>query len=525
MNTLQDKIRGSFIGGAAGDALGYPVEGLKDFKKIKEVFGEDGITKLTPPWLAGGEKYDKALISDDTQMTLFTANGILNATRKKADMKSSICEAYLEWYLIQTGQKSKKFKDCWVAGVSELNKRRGPGRTCLSSLRAIYRGHDPVNDSKGCGGVMRVAPIPLYAVVDNRMAIMDAAHLAGETAELTHKNPLGFIPAALAAHIIYRLASDGKPTRQALDNYIQEGMGAMEKLYPQYPSDVKYMDELCDKAITLANNYRPDLENIESIGGGWSGEEALAIALYCTLRHFDNFEQALIAAVNHAGDSDSTGAITGNILGAAVGYDAIPEKFKDDLELHDVILYMADDIYKGRITYSREVWLYLNPDKESIAEKLKRCQQKMMNLSINVDRAMEKKITTGNRSFLRPMEEHVVIPMDLFIPEKAWVFIKRGRYDYEMEEHWYMYCDESTIRYYRSWTGCCVYIATYEIVSGGVRVTQLKSRRVPPRPNLRFDKDDVDLFLELLQEDMIVWPIGGSWGVLIEKKSNNEGHE
>jgi len=507
MNTLQDKIRGSFIGGAAGDALGYPVEGLKDFKKIKEVFGEDGITKLTPPWLVGGEKYDKALISDDTQMTLFTANGILNAKRKKIDMRSGICEAYLEWYLIQTGQKSRKFKDCWVAGIPELNKRRGPGKTCLSSLRAIYRGHDPVNDSKGCGGVMRVAPIPLYAVVDNRMAIMDAAHLAGEAAELTHKNPLGFIPAALAAHIIYRLVSDGKPTRQALGNYIQEGMGAMEKLYPQYPSDVKYIGELCEKAIKLANNCRPDLENIESIGGGWSGEETLAIALYCSLRHFDDFGHALIAAVNHAGDSDSTGAVTGNILGTAIGYDAIPEKFKENLELHDLILHMADDICEGGITYTREVQVYLKHDMESIAEKQKRCQQKMMELSIDVDWALKKKLTTGNRWSLRPMEGHVVIPMDLFIPEKAWVFIRRGRYDYEMDEHWYMYCDETTIRYYRSWTGCCVYIATYEPVNGGVRVTRLESRRVPPRPNTEFDKEDVDLFLELLRGDMTVWPI------------------
>jgi ADP-ribosylglycohydrolase len=231
-----------------------------------------------------------------------------------------------------------------------MNHRRGPGNTCISSLYAIYKGYDPINNSKGDGGVMRVAPIPLYAVVDNRMSIADAARLAGDAAEITHQNPLGFIPAALVAHIIYRLALDEAPNRDLFERYIHEGMAAMEKLYPQYPSDVKYMGELCDKAFMLASNTRPDLENIESIGGGWTGEEALAIALYCAVRHFDNFEQALIAAVNHAGDSDSTGAITGNILGAAVGYDAIPQKFKDELELHDVILHMADDIYRGEVT-------------------------------------------------------------------------------------------------------------------------------------------------------------------------------
>ena len=110
------------------------------------------------------------------------------------------------------------------------------------------------------------------------------------------------------------------------------------------------MGELCDKLIMLAHNDRPDLENVESIGGGWTGEEALAIALYCATRHFDNFEQALIAAVNHAGDSDSTGAVTGNILGAAIGYRNIPQFFWDDLELHDVILHMADDLYRGEVT-------------------------------------------------------------------------------------------------------------------------------------------------------------------------------
>ena len=97
------------------------------------------------------------------------------------------------------------------------------------------------------------------------------------------------------------------------------------------------------------NRHHPVLD-VEKFGGGWTGEEALVIALYCSLRFLDNFEEAMIAAVNHAGDTDSTGAITGNILGAALGYEAIPQFYKDDLELHDLILHMADDLYHGEIT-------------------------------------------------------------------------------------------------------------------------------------------------------------------------------
>ena len=78
--------------------------------------------------------------------------------------------------------------------------------------------------------------------------------------------------------------------------------------------------------------------------------ESLAMAIYCTVKYFNNFEQAMIASVNHRGDSDSVGAVTGNILGVVVGYDAIQQSFKDNLELHDVILHVADDIWNGETT-------------------------------------------------------------------------------------------------------------------------------------------------------------------------------
>ena len=343
MYSLQDRIRGSLIGGAVGDALGYPVEFMGE-KQIVHHFGERGITRFSL------NHNDMAVVSDDTQMTLFTANGLLNAKRLGIAPKFSICRAYIEWYLTQTGEKPKKFNDCWISAIPELNARRAPGTTCMSALDAIYRGREPQNNSKGCGGVMRVAPIPLYAAVDERMSIEEADRLAGDTAEITHLHPLGYIPAALMSHIIYRLALDPEPTQESMQRYIREGVERMRELYTSTPQEVEYMADLAEEALLLTNNKASDLDNVIHLGEGWTGEEALAIALYCALKHFDNFEDAMIAAVNHGGDSDSTGAVCGNILGTAVGYEFIPQFYKDNLEMHDLILHIADDLWRGDVT-------------------------------------------------------------------------------------------------------------------------------------------------------------------------------
>ena len=343
MYSLQDRIRGSLIGGAIGDALGYPVEFMGE-KQIVHHFGERGITRFSL------DLNGKAVVSDDTQMTLFTANGLLNAKRLGIAPKYGICRAYIEWYMTQTGEKSKKFNDCWISDIPELNVRRAPGNTCMSALNSIFRGGEPQNNSKGCGGVMRVAPIPLYAAVDERMSIEEANRLAGDAAENTHLHPLGYISAALMSHIIYRLTLDTEPTQESLKRYIREGVEMMRKLYASTPKEVEFMADLAEEAILLTNNKASNLDNVKRLGEGWTGEEALAIALYCALKHFDNFEEAIIAAVNHSGDSDSTGAVCGNILGAAIGYEAIPQFYKDDLEMHDLILHLADDLWRGEVT-------------------------------------------------------------------------------------------------------------------------------------------------------------------------------
>ena len=189
---------------------------------------------------------------------------------------------------------------------------------------------------------MRVAPLALHykpeSAADQARLDMDGAEIAA----ITHGHPLGYLPAAILTHIIsIGVYGGGKLLlREAVD----EAWTAVRNMFTDtVPArDLNTMECLITKAKELAVTEGSDEEHIRAIGDGWSGDEALAIAIYCSLRYPDNFSKAVIAAVNHSGDSDSTGAVTGNILGSWLGYEAIEEKWKTNLEMKGLLLEMAE---------------------------------------------------------------------------------------------------------------------------------------------------------------------------------------
>jgi ADP-ribosylglycohydrolase len=349
-------IRGSIFGGAVGDALGYPVEFLQEDAIFKK-YGKKGITEFEIDPASG-----KALISDDTQMTLFTANGLLvgdtrdNLRGIRGEPRFYVFNAYKDWYKTQQqpglalNQSTLDYENrrySWLLDVPELYSRRAPGNTCLAALRDGAEYEDYIearrNDSKGCGGIMRIAPVALdYHDVYIEAIDLEAAQIAAST----HGHSLGYMPAAMLAHIINRIVFPPDGKMMELKDIILESMQTATKLFAG-DENIEYLVDLINLAISLAQTDNDDLENIHRLGEGWVAEETLAIAVYCTLKYQNDFESGVVAAVNHKGDSDSTGAVTGNILGALLGYDAIPDKWKHNLEISDVILEIADDICHG----------------------------------------------------------------------------------------------------------------------------------------------------------------------------------
>ena len=318
-----DKIQGCLIGGAAGDALGYAVE----FDMENDIFGRYGNNGITEYALRNGE----ALISDDTQMTLFTAVALLKGT----DYIMQINQAYLDWYETQYGSRNTGYT--WLMEVKELHSPRAPGGTCLTALRNGGMGtfENPINHSKGCGGVMRVAPIGLYCRED-------VCLLGAKAAALTHGHELGYIPAGMLSELVYLIMHQEGDLKDLVINSLENTKAVFGN-----KEHFAYFESLIHKAILLAEENKNDLDCIHALGEGWVGEEALAIAIYSCLKYKDDFEKAIIVAVNHKGDSDSTGAIAGNILGAYLGVHAIPSKFIEHLELKDVIIKVANDLTGG----------------------------------------------------------------------------------------------------------------------------------------------------------------------------------
>ncbi|MHB1457325.1 MAG: ADP-ribosylglycohydrolase family protein [Armatimonadota bacterium] len=329
--THYDRIAGCLLGGATGDALGAPIE-FMSVDKILSIYGRNGIEHYAPEYGRIGA------ITDDTQMTLFTLEGMMIAQSTGQSPLNTVRDAYIRWLGTQgTVSRSSNISPTysgWLWDQKALHSNRVPGGACLSSLKShlsrMERGDfaisdAPINISKGCGGIMRMSPVGFFDT--------DCFSLGCDLARLTHGHPSGYLASGFLAHLIHELIQ-GADLIDAIES-------AKERLIQQ-PSHEEVLLAV-DRAISCANGSDVTPEGLEQLGGGWVAEEALAISLLCALKAKD-FAHGIRLAVNHGGDSDSTGAITGNILGAMWGRQSIPDEFLLDLELRSIIEQMASDV-------------------------------------------------------------------------------------------------------------------------------------------------------------------------------------
>jgi ADP-ribosylglycohydrolase len=350
----RSRVRGCLQGGAVGDALGAPVEFLS-LEAIRRQCGQAGVREYQLARFGETEGY--GLVTDDTQMTLFTLEGLIWA-RMRTDRGTiftvALVQAALdEWLDTQTLPGPPEATRGVLAKQPWLYARRAPGTTCLKALQERRRinaqpgqikrfGLQTENDSKGCGGVMRSAPIGLLASPFARIRDRGGFALAGsifdmaaEAAGYTHGHPTGKLASGALAAIIALLVA-GHDLPDAI-------WGTLDILARH--DGHRETSAALQAAVDAVEGKPSGSETVASLGGGWVAEEALAIAVYAALAYPqpERFLDALSLAVTHSGDSDSTGAICGNILGAWHGETALPAKLAFEIEGRGTILELADD--------------------------------------------------------------------------------------------------------------------------------------------------------------------------------------
>ncbi|MCS7484350.1 ADP-ribosylglycohydrolase family protein [Umezawaea endophytica] len=318
-----DKFRGSLLAGAVGDALGGAIE-FEHMDAIRARFGPAGLTDFAPAYGKVGA------ITDDTQMTLFTLEGLVIARKHGTDPLWDVRAAYGRWLHTQGGPAVRV--EGWLLDEPGMFSQRAPGTTCLSALydeESFGTTSDHINNSKGCGGVMRAAPVALWSEdVDEVFA------LAAGTAAITHGHPSGFLSAGVLAVIVQQVLVGAS---------VMEAVAEAREELVRWDEHEELL-EVVDLAVRLGSRgKRPTPELIETLfGGGWVGEEALGIGLYAALVA-ESVEDGLLLAVNISGDSDSTGSVCGNILGARDGVEGIPRRWLEGVELGEVLERSADE--------------------------------------------------------------------------------------------------------------------------------------------------------------------------------------
>lgn len=337
MRREEGYFRGCLLGGAIGDAYAAPVK-FMPYDKIIELYGDGG------SGLFNKKNKELATITDDTQLTLFTAEGLLRSIarceekcmpRTNKDTAMVVFRAYLRWLYTQ-GLKTPNWQsnayDGWLIKIKKLHGYRDPGVTCITSLGKGIMGtfEKPTNTSEKCGTVIRIAPVGLVESEEN---VFDVGARVGA---ITHGAPSAYYASGALAYIIYCIIEGS-----TIEHATRKTIHYLEANEP---------DKVCagalQQALELAKEQQVGVEHIHAFGSGFMAHEALGIGVYAALTYKDDFKKGLLFAACQSGNSNSTAVIAGSILGAYLGIDHIDEQLIKNLELNKEIDEMAKDLYR-----------------------------------------------------------------------------------------------------------------------------------------------------------------------------------
>ncbi|MBR2047262.1 MAG: ADP-ribosylglycohydrolase family protein [Oscillospiraceae bacterium] len=344
MDNRLSSFRGCLLGLAAGDAMGYTVSD-QTMDEIRENYGPNGLLGYD---LVNGYAYATSY----TQLAAYACNGLLmGMTRGQmrgvmAPYVRYVSLAEQEWARFQSYRRDTGPKSCWISGEQSLRYRRCTDNLMLDTLSKGVTGtmEEPKNRFQTPGALTSAVPVGLFFQPD-RLDRSEVVRLGAEVVALTHGSPAAFLSGAALAYIVSRVSWDGD---RDLRRITKDTMAMLKTEYGN--SYAKAVQELCaqlQKALELSVQIlTPEPEALDQICCN-AAPGILAGALYAAMLHPKSLDEALIAAVNHSGDSAAVGALTGALVGAMVGADQIPDFYLEGLEPAAVLETLATDMHQG----------------------------------------------------------------------------------------------------------------------------------------------------------------------------------
>ena len=339
----QSSYRGCLLGMAVGDAMGYTVDN-RSWQEIREDYGPNGLLGYD---LVNGY----ADVTSYTQLAAFTCNGLLfGLTRGQMQGKMAPFIKYIglscrEWAASQRPWGRPSRSHCWLLRRAELCRRHCMETRMLDTLSRENLGtlETPVNNYSGPYSLTCAIGVGLFFHED-RMDQQEIDRLGAEAVALTHGSPTAFLSGAVLTHIMSNLLQN---PAASLKKLALEAVEAMKEQFGHQYSQAYDIATLVRHAITYAES--PNLNQVDVMErfGCDNAAQVLAGAIYACLVSGEDFDSAMIAAVNHSGRSAAVGAIAGAILGIRLGEEALPDFYIECLEPAEVLRELADDLYTG----------------------------------------------------------------------------------------------------------------------------------------------------------------------------------
>ncbi len=331
--------RGCLLGLAAGDALGYTIDG-KSWTEIQDSYGPNGLLGYDL------QQSEYAQITSYTQLAAFLCNGLLiSISRGRSDHLPYIKLALKEWIRSQQFYRDPEQSICWVAKLPQFRRRHCRDARMLDNLRLESFGALDArkNDNDAPGAITAAVAAGMF-YHPKRIAPEQVGTLSAELVALTHGNPETILSAVVLAYAITGILQEPDCP---LDNQFLQAIAVMDGQFrSQFPQAEALAQQLC-RAVTLAKSgtVSPQ-EGMEQLCCE-DTPRCLAGAMFACLTAPNDFDSAIITAVNHSGMSGAVGAMTGAIMGAKLGQDALPDFYLESLDCSDALCVLAEDLLSG----------------------------------------------------------------------------------------------------------------------------------------------------------------------------------